>query len=142
MSVEEENKAKQRRLFEEVINNRNLDLIPELFSPEYSYRSPFGLNVKGPEGFRQMFEGMLKSFPDANLTIEDMFAEEDKVAARVTLTATQTGDWQGNPSTGKKVSVESILIARWADGKEVEAWEHMDTLGFIQQLGVNLPVLK
>ena len=31
MSVEEENKERQRRVFEEVLNKHNLDLIPEYF---------------------------------------------------------------------------------------------------------------
>lgn len=37
--------------------------------------------------------------------------------------------------TGKKILVKNIIITRWAGGKEVEAWEVIDMLGMMQQLG-------
>ena len=48
-----ENKTKQRRVWEEVVNNGNLAIIPELFAPDYVFRSPLGMEAKGPEGFKQ-----------------------------------------------------------------------------------------
>jgi steroid delta-isomerase-like uncharacterized protein len=135
----EENKAKQRRVWEEVFNKGNLEIIPELFAPNYEFHTPLALEAKGPEGFKQMSTMLHTALPDLHCTIDDMFAEEDKVACRVTLTGTYKGELMGMPPTGNKVSIEAFLITHWADGKEVEAWDSLDTLSFYQQLGVPIP---
>jgi predicted ester cyclase len=135
----EENKAKQRRVWEEVFNKGNLEIIPELFSPSYEFHTPLAMEVKGPEGFKQMAAMLRTALPDLHCTIEDMFAEGDKVACRVTLTGTFKGEMMGITPTGKKLTIEAFLITHWADGKEVEAWDSLDTLSFYQQLGVPIP---
>ena len=139
MSIEEKNKARQRRVIEEVINQGNLEIIPELFAPSYSYRTPLGGEAKGPEGFKQVMAMFRTAFPDIQLVIDDMFAAEDKVVIRFTYMGTFKGDLMGIAPTGKKCSVSGILITQWLDGKEVEAWESMDTLAFYQQLGIPIP---
>jgi predicted ester cyclase len=139
MSIEEENKARQRRVFEEVINERKIDLIPEYFASDYSISSPMGIEIEGADGFRQGVATGIISFPDFHYTIDDMFAEGDKVATRYTMTGTFKGDFMGIAPTGKKFSITGILITRWVDGKEVEAWESRDMLGFYQQLGITPP---
>jgi steroid delta-isomerase-like uncharacterized protein len=135
----EENKAKQRRLWEEVFNKGNLEIIPEFFAPSYSFRSPLGIEAKGPDGFRQMIAMMRNALPDLHVTIDDLFGEGDRVATRATITGTFKGEMMGIPPTGKKVTAPVILITYWKDGKEVEAWESLDTLAFYQQLGIKPP---
>jgi len=139
MSIEEENKAGQRRVWEEVFNKGNLDIIPEFFAPNYSFRSPLGIEAKGPDGFKQMVAMMRAALPDLHCTIDDMFAVQDKVATRFTITGTFKGEMMGIAPTGKRLSVSGIVISRWVDGKEVEAWESIDTLAFYQQLGIPIP---
>jgi steroid delta-isomerase-like uncharacterized protein len=135
----EENKAKQRRVWEEVFNKGNLEIIPEFFAPSYSFRSPLGLEAKGPDGFRQMVAMMRTALPDMHVTVDDLFGEGDKVACRATITGTFKGELMGIPPTGKKATIPVILITQWKDGKEVEAWESLDTLAFYQQLGITPP---
>ena len=75
----EENKTKQRRVWEEVFNQGNLEIIPEFFAPDYKFSSPLGIEAKGPEGFKQMAAMMRTALPDIHFTIEDMFAEGDSM---------------------------------------------------------------
>ena len=119
MSVEE-NKAKQRRVWEEVFNEGNLEIIPEFFAPSYSFHSPLGIEAKGPEGFEQMVTMMRTALPDMHVTIDDMFAEGDRVATRFTFTGTFTGELMGIPPTGKKGAVSGIVITRW---EAVRKWK-------------------
>jgi len=135
----EENKVGQRRVWEEVFNSGNLEIIPEFFTPNYSFHSPLGIEAKGPEGFEQMVTMMRTALPDMHVTIDDMFAEGDRVATRFTFTGTFTGELMGIPPTGKKGAVSGIVITRWESGKEVEAWESLDTLAYYQQLGIPIP---
>jgi predicted ester cyclase len=47
----------------------------------------------------------------------------------------QTGELGGTPASGKRVRIGGITVERFADGKVVEAWRCMDTLGLLQQIG-------
>ena len=132
----EENKTNQRRVWEEAFGKGNLEVIDELFAPDYYFKSPLGMDIKGAEGFKQNLGMMRSAVPDMEISIDDMFAADDKVVTRFKITGTFTGEMMGIPPTGKSMSVSGIVITRWEDGKEVEAWESLDTLAFNQQLGI------
>ena len=76
------------------------------------------------------------AFPDQQWTIHDLVAEGDRVAARFTMRATHTGEFQGIPATGRSISVWAFTIYRIADGKIAEEWAEFDAMGMMQQLGV------
>lgn len=76
------------------------------------------------------------AFSDSRLTIEDIFGEGDKVVARLSMVATNTGPFAGQPATGKQVEIHSIRIYRIAEGKIVETWAMQDRLGLMEQLGL------
>ena len=138
MSIKE-NKANQRRVFEEVLNKGNLAIIPELIAPDYTFRSPLGMEAKGPESFREMVIMFRTAFPDMHFTVDDIVGEADRVAIRFTMTGTFRGEMMSIKPTGKKGTYTAILITRWVGGKEVQAWEVMDRLAFYQQLGIPIP---
>src|SRR5919107_608084 len=138
MSVEE-NKAVLRREVEELYNHKgNLDVVEEIFSPDYVSHEPTSGEVWGIEGARQFAVTFRKAFPDLENTIEDMVAEGDKVVMRFSGSGTHEGETTeafGSP-TGKRMEITGITIKRFADGKIVEAWTNFDALGMMQQLGV------
>jgi len=91
--------------------------------------------VHSPEGLKQLITAYRTGFPDLHVLIEDMVAEEDKVASRFIVRGTHKGELMGIPPTGKQVTVSSILISRFADGKWAEDWANYDALGMMQQIG-------
>lgn len=135
----EENKAMLRRNCEEILNKGDLAVADEIFAANYVYHGSGGQEFKGPEGFKQLTTMLRTAFPDLHFTIEDMVAEGDKVAHRLTLRGTHKGDLMGIAPTGKQVTTTAITISRFVGGKEVEAWSNMDMLGMMQQLGVAPP---
>ena len=135
----EENKAILRRNCEEAFNKGNLAVADETIAPNYVYHGPGGMEYKGPEGFKQFVTMFRTAFPDFHLTVEDMVAEGDKVAHRLTTRGTHKGELMGIAATGKQVTTTAITISRFAGGKEVEAWSSLDMLGVMQQLGVAPP---
>ncbi len=78
---------------------------------------------------------MTAAFPDSVATIEDILAEGDKVAFRVTYRMTHQAKFMGIEPTGKKVTMTNAAIYRIAAGKVVEGWATIDNLHFMQQLG-------
>ena len=131
----EENKAVLRRNCEEAFNKGDLAVADENIAPNYVYHGSGGQEFKGPEGFKQFITMLRTAFPDLHLTVEDMVAEGDKVAHRLTIRGTHKGEFMGIAATGKQATTTAITISRFAGGKEVEAWSSLDLLGIMQQLG-------
>ncbi len=86
--------------------------------------------------FKQMESEMYDAFPDMHVTIDDMVAEGDKVAARTTWTGTHKGEFMGIPPTNKKVTISLIFIDRFAGGKIVEDHGEYSALDLMRQLGL------
>ena len=80
----EDNKALVRRFYEEVINQRNLDLVDELCTTTHVYHNP-PTTLHGREEFKQLLSLYFTAFPDARLSVEDQLAEGDKVVTRYTF---------------------------------------------------------
>ena len=57
------------------------------------------------EGQKQRLAGFRAAFPDIKLTLEDVFAEDDRVVFRSTMRGTHEGEFQGIPPTGARVTV-------------------------------------
>ena len=131
----EANKAVVGRYVEEVWHQGNLDAADEMVAPDFVGHFPEGEAI-GIEGAKEHVIAFCTPFPDIHFTIEDMIAEGDKVAARLTFDATHTGELMGIPPTGVQTTVTGIFILQIGDGKLVEVWSIVDMLGTMQQLGV------
>jgi steroid delta-isomerase-like uncharacterized protein len=136
-----ENKALVRRYVEEVLNNRNLTLIDELFAPTFIDHDSSMPEARGPAGVKRLTAIVHTSFPDLHFTIEDMVAEGDKVVYRYTVRGTHQKDFMGIAATGKQIRFTGIHIYRVGNGQLQEEWENWDTLGVMRQLGA-LPLLE
>jgi steroid delta-isomerase-like uncharacterized protein len=140
--MSEENKAILRRVNDEVFSQGNLDLVDELFAPDYVLHDPGlpGGELRGTEHFKQRWVSMFRTaYPDLQLSVEDQIAEGDKVVARYTGRGTHQGELMGIPPTGNEVSVGGIIISRVSGGRVEEEWNSFDALGMMQQLGVIPP---
>jgi steroid delta-isomerase-like uncharacterized protein len=132
-----ENKAIVRRLYEEVWNKRRVELVDELMSPSHAmHDNHLPDSGVGPEAYKRNVARFVTSFPDLRFNVEDMLAENDKVAVGWTISGTHKGEFRGISPTGKKVSIEGITIHHIADGKIMDSYANADYLGLMQQLGV------
>ncbi len=95
--------------------------------------------IRGHEENKQFLDTFLKAFPDLQVTVDDLVAEEDKVVARFTVRGTHRGTLMGIAPTGKNIEISAISIMRVDGGKFVEEWEVYDALGMMQQLGAIPP---
>lgn len=76
------------------------------------------------------------AFPDAHIDIEDIVAEGNRVVIRWTGRGTHKGHLGRIAPAGKAVTVTWIDFVRISKGKVQENWTNWDTLGMLQQLGV------
>lgn len=134
----EANKVVARRFFEEMWNQRRLDIVDELITADMVGHAPTG-EFSGYKGEMQTISGNLVSFPDLQITIDDIIAEGNKVALRTSYVGTHTGPLGPMPPTGKPIRMTGNIIFRFEDGKVAEAWSFADMLGLMQQLGAATP---
>ena len=132
MSIEEENKALVRRVYD-LFDRRKIEATYELYAPQCVFHMSHGdMSVNECREFDSM---LLSAFPDLSLTIEDMIAEGDIVAYRVTLRGTHQGKFMGIASTGNKIEITFADFVKIKAGKLVQFWNTVDNLSFMQQLG-------
>jgi steroid delta-isomerase-like uncharacterized protein len=130
----EENKALVLRHWEEVVSKGKLDLIDEIFAPDFVAHEA-DQDIRGPEGVRQFILMLRAAFPDLQVTVEDVLAEGDKVVQRWHGHGSHQGELMGLPPSGKRISVAGMTISRFEEGKVAEEWELYDMMGMMQQLG-------
>src|SRR5687768_10451974 len=138
----EENKAQFRRTYEEVLNQGDVSAIDELIAPDFiNHEAPPGRN-RGPESMRGLATMLRTAFPDLRFTIEELVAEGDIVAGRLSMSGTHEGPLMGmSPPSGRAVRQEHMHFVRYRDGKAIEHWGVRDDLGMMQQLDV-IPELE
>jgi predicted ester cyclase len=115
-----ENKLVLRRIVEDLINGRNLDLTEELFAAEHELHPATAGIGRGPEGMRHAFAGLIEEFPDVAVELESMVGEGDVVAARLTFRGTHA-------PTGEQAAWPEAIFVRFSGGKAAESWEITDT---------------
>ncbi len=116
------NKALVRRLFEEVFPAGDPSAVRDLVAAGIIDHDPFPGQPTGREGIEYVVSTLHTAQPDLQFTIDDLLAEEDRVAIRWTLRGTLTGPMLGQPPTGQPVQQTAIVIFRIADNKIVERW--------------------
>ena len=128
------NKALVRRFVEEVVNRGNTQVLAELVAPDHVRHAPDG-DLYGPEGVRILLAEWRARFPDLELAIRDLIAEEDKVVSRFVLRGTHRGPFLGLPATGRTVELLGIGVDRVSDGRLVESWVSLDGLALLRHPG-------
>jgi steroid delta-isomerase-like uncharacterized protein len=135
----EQNKTNFKRLYEEVFNQGDLDVADELIGAnvvEHQQQPGVTPDAAGPELVKQIARFFRSAFPDLHIAVNDLIAEGDRVAARVTISGTHQGEIMGIAPTGKRVEIRSIDIIRFEDGRAAEHWGETDIMSMMQQLGV------
>jgi predicted ester cyclase len=137
----DENKAIVRRFYEELWNERRVEIAEEIIAADcvtHQLRAGFddGGTPRPPAIIREHVAAWLAGFPDLHFTIEELIAEGERVVSHSRMRGTHTGTWLGIAPTHREVSLPMIVIQRIARGKIAEDWVLADSLGFYQQLGL------
>jgi predicted ester cyclase len=135
---QDEIKAIAREIIDRIFVHQEDAAIDELIAEDFVPHT-FGPMPPGREGLRAGMRRAGAGLSEARFEIDDMIAEADRVAVRVTTSARQTGPFLGLEPTGKPYSIEEIHIFRIRDGQLVEHWHQFDKMGLLQQLKGDAP---
>jgi steroid delta-isomerase-like uncharacterized protein len=121
----------------QAINDRDLHSVAQLVTPGFVRHDLAGAfrESGGPEGVTDFLQLLLKALPDLHITVDDIFATENRVAIRVTLVGNHQGAFQGIPPTGKRVKFSGNHLYRFEAEKIAETWQLYDVAGFLRQIG-------
>jgi predicted ester cyclase len=133
----EENKALVCRLLDRIRDKGTWDqaIMEEFFAPSYRRHLTPTTPPLTAEGQRERAARLRTAFPDARATLEDIVAEGDRVAYRLTIHGTHEGAFLGVAPTRKRVTVSFTAIVRIEAGKIVEEWGGLDQIDLLRQLG-------
>lgn len=131
----ETNKKLARRLYDDVLNDRRLDVVDELALADYAEHDPLPGQRDGLAGLKDrammLVEGLTSTY-----TVEDVIAEGDRVVVRWRNTGTHSGAFLGIPPTGRSFSIAGIDVYRIENDRLAEHWHVVDQLTMLQQLGL------
>lgn len=136
-----ENKAIVRRFYEELWNERRIEIAEEIFAQDcvthqlQSGSEDVGM-LRNAEAIKHHVAGWLASFKDFRFEVEEMVAEGDRVVSRCVAHGTHTGTWFGIQPTGKRITIRMVVTHRIQGRKIAEDWVLVESLGFLQQLGL------
>ncbi len=123
----EDNKRLAQRLVDEVVGKRNLAVLDQIAAGDFAEIAKRWVNP-----FRS-------AFPDFEMEVVDLIAEDDRVVAHFRCSGTHSGKWLGVPGTGRRFEgIDEIYIFRIRDGKLVSALGVEDNLTRLCQLGITL----
>lgn len=124
-----------RRLFDEVINHGKIEVADELLDPDFRSVTPQGpLDLEGFKGYVQAWRA---GFPDVHCEVDDLTAEDDRIAWSVRATGTNMGEFMGMPPTGNRVDFDSLNICSVRDGRLYRHTVMMDLGRMMRQLGTD-----
>jgi len=130
----EQNKALVQRFITEIFEQGRPDAVDELCADDFIGHT-WGNADKA--GLKAAMDRVSKGLADAHFQIDDMIAEADRVAVRVTASARQVGEFMGMPASGKSYEIGEIHIFRLRDGKVTEHWHEYNPGALMKQLGAS-----
>jgi steroid delta-isomerase-like uncharacterized protein len=130
-----QNKDICRRFFDEVISQGDLSLVDEICAPDYRLHATLsGSEAIDREALKELVASWRASFPDGTITLEDMVAEDDLVAARMLEQGTHLGEFRGISPTGRAVAYGSMTFLRVVDGRITDHWGLLDMPTLLEQI--------
>jgi steroid delta-isomerase-like uncharacterized protein len=120
--------------FAEGVGTGRLDAIDEVLAADIQLPTIADLADPTRAGLKQVNQAFRVSFPDLHGRIEQVFAFGEWVAARLTWTGTNTGEFMGKPPTGRTISITELEIVRCQNGRIVDLRQVADLASLMAQL--------
>ena len=111
----EKNRELVKRVYTEIVNQRNYTLMDSFFAPNIFDHGAFEGQQQGREGFKKAVTEFLGMFSKLELKLETIIAEGDMVATRETWKVTMA-------ATNKNLTGETMHFFRIKDGLITDEW--------------------
>ena len=129
-----DNKQIIHRYYEDLWNRWSLNLAGEIIADNITFRGSLAVTVTTRAGFLEYMQLVRTAFPDFHNTIEDLIAEGDKVAARLTYRGTHKGPLFDLAPTNRPITYTGLALFTLQNGQITEGFVMGDTTTLMKQL--------
>lgn len=129
---EAKNTAQFKYLMDEGWGKGKPELAEEVIAPGcVFYINGVEVKQRGPEMIKQAINQNMKEYPGFQISIEDIFAKDDKVVMRYVFQGTFR-------ELAKPIIAHAVIIGQFSGGKVVKAWTYDNQWSIFKQLGFKL----
>jgi predicted ester cyclase len=119
----------------DVINQHHGDHAANYLNPTMQWSGGTVGTITGSANVAGLFAGVVAAFPDAHITIDDIFGQGDQVVVRVVVSGTQQGAILGIPASGRHVQWDGVDVYRLSHGKISNIWAGDDWTAILNDTG-------
>ena len=120
---------------QDVINDHHGDHAANYLNPAMQWSGGTVGTITGRANVAGLFAGVVAAFPDAHITIDDIFGQGDQVVVRVVVSGTQQGAILGIPASGRHVQWDGVDVYRLSHGKISNIWAGDDWTAILNDTG-------
>jgi len=124
-----------RSFFDEVWTRGDVSKVGDFLAEGFVSHNTMDVVIRGPDQYGRAVTAYRRAVPDLVVSLEDVFAVDDRLAVRGVDRGTHAGELLGVPGSGEKFVASWIEIFRIEGGKAVEGWVETDTHRLLEQLG-------
>lgn len=122
------------RFYEQIWNNDDKSVIPDILAADFRFRGSLGTETKGHQGFSEYVDMIHAALDDYQCIIEELVAEPPRVFAKMTFKGRHAGLFLGHEPTGEELSWAGAALFTFVDGKIIDLWVLGDLKGLEKQL--------
>ena len=135
MNLLEKNKNIVSRFEDEFKNKANHGIVDEIMAEDFVHHLPDPRLPQGRSALMLIGQMITTGFPDVQVQIESIIAEQDRVVTRVRSQATHKGVFFGVAATDREISWTENHMYRLEGDKIAEWWPEVDNLSILMQIG-------
>jgi predicted ester cyclase len=120
---------------QDVVNEHNSGDAASFLTPDMQWSGGTVGTITGSANVAGLFAGVVAAFPDARITIDDIFGQGDQVVVRVVVSGTQEGPILGIPASGRHVQWDGVDVYRLSHGKISNIWAGDDWTAILNDTG-------
>lgn len=130
-----------KKFIADIWNRGEIDLIPEVCSPNLRFNGNTGFDRIGHDGLARMVATIREALDEYHCEIHSMVVEHNKAFCRLRFTGKHTGALLGYEPTHKVVAWMGATEFTVQNGKILKVWELGDVKSLEEQLQAEKPVL-
>ena len=139
LSIEQEEKQHNLHVFhtwESAFKSRDIDKMVSLLTDNIKINSISFGDYKGKKGAREYWQNLFDTFPDIELIVITMTADENRIVTEISFSGTQKGQIYSSPGLNKKFHLHGAFVYEFVDGNIVEIRMYYDSGVLKKQLKI------
>ena len=125
------------RFYGDIWNRQDFAVADEILGADFRFRGSLGSESIGIPAFLTYVESVHAALADYRCIIDELIADGEHVAARMTFSGVHRGSLFGVPATGKSVAWAGAGFFRIAESRIALLWVLGDVEGLKRQLGAD-----